>query len=85
MAQIDPSLLPELQYLIVGKTSATDPSQQADWASKKLFWVPDDKLVRFHAFYFRLLLNLLYIPSIIGLRYRAYLCFIIYLLAFVVI
>lgn len=51
MAQMDPSLLPELQYLVVSKTAASDPSQQAEWASKKLFWVPDEKLVLIRVFY----------------------------------
>ena len=32
---------PELQYLVAGKDLVNDPTTQAQWAEKKLVWVPN--------------------------------------------
>ena len=32
---------PELQYLVAGKDLVNDPTTQAQWAAKKLVWVPN--------------------------------------------
>lgn len=34
---------PEMQYLVVGKGVVNDPASQAEWASKRLVWVPQEK------------------------------------------
>ncbi|ESO11091.1 hypothetical protein HELRODRAFT_167625 [Helobdella robusta] len=34
---------PELQYLVAGKDKVNDPASQAQWASKKLVWVPSEQ------------------------------------------
>ena len=34
---------PELQYLVVGKDIVNDPATQAQWAAKKLIWVPNEQ------------------------------------------
>lgn len=33
----------ELKYLQVDRSLVTDPAKQADWASKKLVWVPNEE------------------------------------------
>lgn len=34
---------PEWQYLVVGKDIVNDPATQAQWAAKKLIWVPNEQ------------------------------------------
>lgn len=34
---------PEMQYLVVGKGVVNDPATQAQWAAKRLVWVPQEK------------------------------------------
>ena len=34
---------PERQYLVVSKDIVNDPASQAQWASKRLVWVPNDQ------------------------------------------
>lgn len=34
---------PDLQYLMVKRATIADPSMQAEWAKKRLIWVPNDK------------------------------------------
>lgn len=33
----------ELKYLVVDRSLVNDPAKQADWASKKLVWVPNEE------------------------------------------
>jgi myosin protein heavy chain len=33
---------PELQYLVVDRGVVSDPANQAEWAAKKLVWVPHE-------------------------------------------
>lgn len=34
---------PEFKYLVADRNVISDPSQQTEWTSKKLVWVPHDK------------------------------------------
>lgn len=34
---------PDLQYLVVKRSAIADPSMQAEWAKKRLIWVPHDR------------------------------------------
>lgn len=34
---------PDLQYLMVKRATIADPSMQAEWAKKRLIWVPHDR------------------------------------------
>jgi len=34
---------PEFKYLVVDRNIVSDPSQQTEWTSKKLVWVPDER------------------------------------------
>ena len=34
---------PDLQYLMVKRATIADPSMQAEWAKKRLVWVPHDR------------------------------------------
>jgi myosin protein heavy chain len=44
MSRVDMNSDPELKFLAVDRTVVTDPTKAAEWAAKRLFWIPHETL-----------------------------------------